>query len=180
MVGRIEGIGKIVEETDGILNGFELVGQDGVWHPAQARTRGPVVMVKSSLVKQPLAVRYACHPEAQKDRPWNLYNKAAYLPRRSARLEQMPYDPAKTRCLRNLNKYEKDSQLVILTAFVLLVVCLSPSSTADPRPGSPLFRFGAVADCQYCDKTSGKESTTYPPKSYPPAWSITTSWIFPS
>ena len=29
MVGRIEG-GKIVEETDGILNGFELVGQDGV------------------------------------------------------------------------------------------------------------------------------------------------------
>ena len=40
MVGRIEGIGKIVEETDGILNGFELVGQDGVWHPAQARTKG--------------------------------------------------------------------------------------------------------------------------------------------
>ena len=56
MVGRIEGIGKIVEETDGILNGFELVGQDGVWHPAQARTKGAVVMVESSLVKQPVAV----------------------------------------------------------------------------------------------------------------------------
>ena len=25
---------------------------------------------------------------------------------------------------------------------------------AEPKPGSPLFRFGAVADCQYCSKTS--------------------------
>ena len=28
------------------------------------------------------------------------------------------------------------------------------SFAADPRPGSPLFRFGAVADCQYCKATS--------------------------
>ena len=97
MVGRIEGIGKIVEDTDGALNGFELVGQDGVWHPAQARTRGPVVVVKSSLVKQPVAVRYACHPEAsKKDQPWNLYNQAG-LPASPfcSDWSQMPYDPAK-------------------------------------------------------------------------------------
>ena len=35
---------------------------------------------------------------------------------------------------------------------------------ADPRPGSPLFRFGAVADCQYCDKTSGKRKYDLSPK----------------
>ena len=96
MVGQIEGIGKIVEDTDGALNGFELVGQDGVWHPAQARTRGPVVVVKSSMVKQPVAVRYACHPEAsKKDQPWNLYNKAG-LPASPfcSDWSQMPYDPA--------------------------------------------------------------------------------------
>ena len=34
------------------------------------------------------------------------------------------------------------------------VICLSPDSGADPRPGHPLFRFGAVADCQYCKATS--------------------------
>ncbi len=42
-------------------------------------------------------------------------------------------------------------------SFVLaawLVICLSPDSGADPRPGHPLFRFGAVADCQYCKATS--------------------------
>ena len=54
--------------------------------------------------------------------------------------------------------------LLSLAAFVLLVVCLSPSSTADPRPGSPLFRFGAVADCQYCDKTSGKRKYDLSPQ----------------
>ena len=96
IAGRIKSIGKIVEDMDGALNGFELVGQDGVWHPAQARTRGPVVVVKSSMVKQPVAVRYACHPEAsKKDQPWNLYNKAG-LPASPfcSDWSQMPYDPA--------------------------------------------------------------------------------------
>jgi len=54
------------------------------------------VLVKSLSVKQPVAVRYACHPEAPKDRPWNLYNKSG-LPASPfcSDWSKMPYDPAK-------------------------------------------------------------------------------------
>ena len=96
MVGYIEGVGKIVEAKDGVLHGFELVGKDGVWHPAKAKVKGQTVLVKSLSVKQPVAVRYACHPEASKDRPWNLYNKSG-LPASPfcSDWRKMPYDPAK-------------------------------------------------------------------------------------
>jgi sialate O-acetylesterase len=96
MVGRIEGVGKIIEDKDGVLNGFELVGEDGVWHPAKAKVQGQAVLVKSLQVKRPVAVRYACHPESPKDRPWNLYNKSG-LPASPfcSDWSKMPYDPAK-------------------------------------------------------------------------------------
>ncbi|MBU62578.1 MAG: sialate O-acetylesterase [Opitutae bacterium] len=96
MIGHLEGVGKIIEAKDGALNGFELVGEDGVWHPAQAKVVEQTVLVKSLSVKQPVAVRYACHPEASKEHPWNLYNKAG-LPASPfcSDWSKMPYDPAK-------------------------------------------------------------------------------------
>jgi len=95
MAGHIEGVGKIVESKDGVLHGFELVGKDGVWHPAKAKVKGQTVLVKSLAVKQPVAVRYACHAEASKEHPWNLYNKAG-LPASPfcSDWSKMPYDPA--------------------------------------------------------------------------------------
>ena len=52
--------------------------------------------------------------------------------------------------------------------FAFLVAWLSvatlPSFAADPRSGSPLFRFGAVADCQYCDATSKNRKYNLSPK----------------
>lgn len=35
---------------------------------------------------------------------------------------------------------------------------------AEPKPGSPLFRFGAVADCQYCKQTSAVRKYNLSPK----------------
>ena len=41
------------------LEGFELFGEDGVWHWADARINGSQVVVSSAAVSSPLAVRYA-------------------------------------------------------------------------------------------------------------------------
>ena len=51
----------------------------------------------------------------------------------------------------------------IFTLFALLAVS-TQSFGADPRPGSPLFRFGAVADCQYCKATSNVRKYSLSPK----------------
>ncbi len=51
----------------------------------------------------------------------------------------------------------------IFTLFALLAVS-TQSFGADPRPGSPLFRFGAVADCQYCEATSNVRKYSLSPK----------------
>ena len=90
----IVGVGKIVEVKDGVLNGFELVGDDGAWHRANAKVEGRTVVVSSPQVNRPVAVRYACHPGAPKDRRWNLYNKAG-LPASPfcSDWNRMPYDP---------------------------------------------------------------------------------------
>lgn len=95
MVGRIEGVGKIIEDKDGTLNGFELVGEDGVWHPAKAKVEGQTVRVRSDHVGKPVALRYACHPEAHKNSPWNLYGKTG-LPASPfcSDWDLMPYDRA--------------------------------------------------------------------------------------
>ena len=95
IAGRIKSIGKIVEVRDGDLNGFELADMDGVWHPAKAKVVGQTVSVKSLRVRRPVAVRYACHPEAPEGRPWNLYGKSG-LPASPfcSVWGLMPYDPA--------------------------------------------------------------------------------------
>ena len=52
---------------------------------------------------------------------------------------------------------------VIFTLFAFLAITIL-SFGADPRPGSPLFRFGAVADCQYCEATSKNRKYSLSPK----------------
>lgn len=96
VAGRVKAVGEIVEAPDGVLYGFELAGDDGVWHPAKAKITGQTVLVTSDLVDQPLAVRYACHPEAPRHSPWNLYNQA-FLPASPfcSDWSLMPYNPAK-------------------------------------------------------------------------------------
>jgi manganese-dependent ADP-ribose/CDP-alcohol diphosphatase len=51
----------------------------------------------------------------------------------------------------------------IFTLFAFLAVTIL-SFGVDPRPGSPLFRFGAVADCQYCEATSKNRKYNLSPK----------------
>ena len=76
MVGRVGGVASVAEAKVNGLNGFELTGKNGIWRDAEATIDGRVVVVSSSQVARPVAVRYACHPQAPRDGPWNLYNKA--------------------------------------------------------------------------------------------------------
>ena len=43
--------------------------------------------------------------------------------------------------------------IAVLAGWIAITVA-AHLPAAEPKPGSPLFRFGAVADCQYCSKTS--------------------------
>lgn len=63
--------GAAVLPADRVL-GFHVAGADRVWHPASARIEGDAVVVTSTAVKQPAAVRYAwtASPEA------NLYGSS--------------------------------------------------------------------------------------------------------
>ena len=93
MIGKA-GVGKVTELKDGILNGFEVADKAGVWHSAKAVIQGKGLVVRGDAVKEPVALRYACHPQAPKNRPWNLYNKAG-LPASPfcSDWSKMPYDP---------------------------------------------------------------------------------------
>ncbi|HEY0335076.1 MAG TPA: sialate O-acetylesterase [Stenotrophomonas sp.] len=66
---------------EGALTGFSLAGTDRIFHPATARIDGDRVVVRSSAVPHPVAVRYAWHgnPDA------NLVNR-----------EQLPASPFRT------------------------------------------------------------------------------------
>ncbi len=44
------------------LRGFEIAGDDGIFHAAQAAVKGKCVRVKNKKVKNPVAVRYAWQP----------------------------------------------------------------------------------------------------------------------
>jgi sialate O-acetylesterase len=54
------------------LQSFEIAGEDKVFHPATASIQGETVVVRSSAVRQPVAVRYAWRGAAE----GNLYNGA--------------------------------------------------------------------------------------------------------
>jgi hypothetical protein len=57
---------------DGELRGFEVAGDDHMWHPATARVDGSSLVVSSAEVKKPIAVRYAW----KDDTDANLVNSA--------------------------------------------------------------------------------------------------------
>ena len=59
MAGKIASPGKPAEAANATLNGFELCGEDGKWHPAKATIEEKNLLVVSDLVKTPVAVRYA-------------------------------------------------------------------------------------------------------------------------
>lgn len=56
---RFDLFGSRLAWRDGRPGGFELAGADGVFHPADARIDGTSVVVSSSVVPTPTAVRYA-------------------------------------------------------------------------------------------------------------------------
>jgi sialate O-acetylesterase len=64
-----------LQSSDGPLAGFEITGDGETWHPAEAKIEGERVVVSSSQVDRPLAVRYAW----ENDPKCNLVN-AAGLP----------------------------------------------------------------------------------------------------
>lgn len=82
MVGKKEGLEATQEVKQGKLERFAIAGEDKQWHWAEATIDGDSVVVKSSAVANPVAVRYAytMNPEGA-----NLYNK-----------EGMPASPFRT------------------------------------------------------------------------------------
>ena len=78
-----------------LVHGFDLAAADGRWHPAEARIDDDSVVVFSPAVPAPVAVRYACRPQADPQAPWTLRNTAG-LPAGPfcSDWSLMPYDPA--------------------------------------------------------------------------------------
>ncbi len=65
--------------------GFELAGADRVFHPAEARVEGATVLVRSSAVSSPIAVRYAW-----RNAPSATLRNAAGLPAAPFRSDDWP------------------------------------------------------------------------------------------
>jgi sialate O-acetylesterase len=72
MAGRKKGIAPPVPSADGKLKRFAVAGEDKQWHWAEAVIDGKTVVVSSTNVPAPVAVRYAydANPEG-----CNLYNR---------------------------------------------------------------------------------------------------------
>lgn len=71
IVGKKEGLKPTQAVEDGKLARFAIAGEDKVWHWADATIDGETVVVKSSEVKKPVAVRYAY---SMNPKGANLYN----------------------------------------------------------------------------------------------------------
>jgi sialate O-acetylesterase len=72
MVGKKDGLNPAVEDQGATLKRFAIAGEDKKWVWADAVIEGKTVVVSSSEVPKPVAVRYAysMNPEG-----CNLYNK---------------------------------------------------------------------------------------------------------
>jgi len=107
MAGRAAGSGQpVVDAGSAAINGCELCDEQGVWHTAEGRIVGLRLVVSSPEVPRPVAVRYACLPEAPKreagdaagNRPekesWNLFGTSG-LPAGPFCSDpaRMPYEP---------------------------------------------------------------------------------------
>ena len=75
MVGMKKGLEPTREAADAKLARFAVAGKDKVWHWAEATIDGETVVVKSSNVANPVAVRYAysMNPVGA-----NLYNRDGF------------------------------------------------------------------------------------------------------
>lgn len=73
MTARKEGLSAPKPTPDIALAHFELADDAGNWHPARATMDGSTVLVRSSSVIKPRAVRYACSGAPANA---NLYNQA--------------------------------------------------------------------------------------------------------
>jgi sialate O-acetylesterase len=69
---RFDHLGGGVVAKDGPLTGFTVAGDDGVFHPAEARIVGDTVEVTSPVVARPARVRYGWAHVAS----GNLFNRA--------------------------------------------------------------------------------------------------------
>jgi len=91
MAARKEGLAAPKETPATDLAHFELAGKDGVWHPALAKIASEQVVVTSTTIPKPVAVRYACSGAPKNA---NLYNRAG-LPASPfcSRLDFLPWSP---------------------------------------------------------------------------------------
>ena len=72
MIGKKDGLEPAVEDINGKLGRFAISGTDKVWHWAEAVIDGDHVVVSSTDVPNPVAVRYGY---TMNPRGANLYNK---------------------------------------------------------------------------------------------------------
>ena len=91
MVARKEGLASPKPTPGGELAHFELADENGVWHAAQATIDGTEVIVRSSHIRVPQAVRYACSGAPANA---NLYSQSG-LPASPfcSDLRLLPWDP---------------------------------------------------------------------------------------
>ena len=89
MTARKEGLDAPVETKGRDPGHFEIADSEGHWHAAKAEIEGRFVIVSSSKVANPVAVRYACEGDPENA---NLYNRAG-LPASPfcSRLDLLPW-----------------------------------------------------------------------------------------